>query len=309
MIFISIASYRDPLLWWTVEDCYKKAKHPENLRFGIVDQESGPQHLRLERTGFSNQVRYVFLPAIDARGACWARHVAQALYEGEDYFLQIDSHMWFEQDWDEYCINLMKSPVSSNPKKLYSGLPRGFEFVDEVPTHVHGSDDICFGVVKKDDNLKENKACLAFDFVYVRSEFPVPAISVQAGFIFTLGKFCEEIIYDPLLYFCGEEQSIATRAFTNGYELLHPPRIPMLHFYTRKGFLRHWSKEDDELRKIRWWEREEISQKRLCDLLYHGKDLGVYGLGTKKSLGDFAEYSGIDYINRCIKPSDITPPR
>ena len=43
----------------------------------------------------------------------------------------------------------------------------------------------------------------------------------SAHFAFTLGKFCGSS-HDPLLYFHGEEISIAARAFTWGYSLFHP---------------------------------------------------------------------------------------
>ena len=37
-IFISIASYRDPELIPTIEDCIKNADKPSNLIFGIYNQ-------------------------------------------------------------------------------------------------------------------------------------------------------------------------------------------------------------------------------------------------------------------------------
>ncbi len=37
-IFISIASYCDPLLGFTMERAWKQARWPEQLRFGIVEQ-------------------------------------------------------------------------------------------------------------------------------------------------------------------------------------------------------------------------------------------------------------------------------
>lgn len=174
-IFISVASYQDPLLWWTVKDCYKKAKHPENLVFGIVDQGTFPAY----------------------------RHL---------------------------------------------------------------------------------------------------------GFIFTLGRFCHDIPYDPLLYFYGEEQNICVRAFTSGYDIYHPVKIPMRHFYIRKSSSKHWLQEEDALRSVPWWEREARSKQRLCDLLYLQKDLGIYGLGKERTLEDFARYSGIDYVHRLIAPTKNVPP-
>ena len=39
-IFISIASYRDPQLLFTLRDCINKADNPANLRFGIAWQHN-----------------------------------------------------------------------------------------------------------------------------------------------------------------------------------------------------------------------------------------------------------------------------
>lgn len=39
------------------------------------------------------QVRQVVVPHDEAQGPCWARWMAQQLWRGEEFFLQIDSHM------------------------------------------------------------------------------------------------------------------------------------------------------------------------------------------------------------------------
>lgn len=39
------------------------------------------------------QVRQVVVPAAEATGPCKARALAQSLWDGEEYVLQLDSHM------------------------------------------------------------------------------------------------------------------------------------------------------------------------------------------------------------------------
>lgn len=307
-IFVSIASYRDPLLWFTVNDCYKKAKNPKDLVFGIVDQGSMPQHRAVEKTGFADQIRYVFIGSVDARGACWARHLAQSLYYNEDYFLQVDSHSWFDQDWDQLCIELMQSNFTPNPKKLYTSYPRGFEFIDGKPTSTNQTKDLIYAKVKEGEVLKESDPLLAFSSGIMKSEYPVPACHAAAGFIFTLGRFVHDVPYDPSLYFNGEEQNISIRAYTHGYDVLHPPLSPVYHFYGRTKEIRHWAAEDDEMRTVRWWDMSKRSNERMVDLLYLKKDLGIYGLGNVRTLRDYASFCGIDYENRVIAPSPAIPP-
>ena len=50
------------------------------------------------------QVREVRLDWREATGPCKARSLAQALWEGEPYVLQIDSHMRFSVGWDQLLI-------------------------------------------------------------------------------------------------------------------------------------------------------------------------------------------------------------
>ena len=46
-IFISIASYQDPLLETTILSAFNNAKAPENLHFGICDPSSNPLDITL----------------------------------------------------------------------------------------------------------------------------------------------------------------------------------------------------------------------------------------------------------------------
>jgi GT2 family glycosyltransferase len=114
-----------------------------------------------------------------------------------------------------------------------------------------------------------------------------------------------EVPYDPALYFLGEEHDIAIRAWTNGWDIYHAPEVPIYHLYNDKETntkprVLHWDAAEDEKRKVRWWQHNERSKARLRAMLYEGADLGVYGLGTQRSLQEFAEFSGIDYLNRVI---------
>jgi hypothetical protein len=242
----------------------------------------------------------LFVNFIDARGACWARHTAQSLYHNEEYFLQIDSHSWFDENWDELCIELMHSNFTPNPKKLYSGYARGFEFINGKPTDTSGTKDLIYQRIKPGEQFKEHDPLLHFESDVMKSEYPVAACAIGAGFIFTLGTFCREVIYDPVLYFNGEEQNICVRAFTHGYDILHPPLVPVYHFYNRNKETRHWAEDDDETRPVRWWDMVVRSNTRMADLFYHKKDLGIYGFGTKRTLRDYATFCGIDYENRVI---------
>ena len=117
-IFVQIASYRDPQLIPTIKDMLEKAKKPKNIRLGIARQfhpEDGFDDL----SEYENDKRFRILniPYTESTGVCWARNLTQQLYEGEEYTVQLDSHMRFEQDWDDTLIKMIKKLQKKGYKK------------------------------------------------------------------------------------------------------------------------------------------------------------------------------------------------
>ena len=108
-IFIQVASYRDPQLILTIEDCIKNAKYPENLIFCIAHQFSDDDTFSKDIDKYRDDSRFkiIDIPYKEARGACWARNLIQQRYNGETYTFQIDSHHRFTENWDEQLINML----------------------------------------------------------------------------------------------------------------------------------------------------------------------------------------------------------
>ncbi len=307
-IFVSIASYCDELLWWTVRSAWKTAAHPERLVFGIVEQ--APQRSAdADLNGpWSRQVRYVHVVPKDSRGACWARSVVFALYAGEDYLLQIDSHTMFEKNWDCRLVGNLEdiSAKHENDKVILSTRPFGFELDErgEARTKVYTKQSLVLrpkpGVIFKDDH-----PILPFEAFASGKEEPVLGFQIAAGFIFTRGSFVEEVPYDPQLYFHGEEQNLAVRAFTRGWDIWHPNGPPLFHQYkdhAKRSYAVHWSVEHDRERSVRWEQFERMSKARMRQLLFDRFLLGVYGLGIVRTLSAFSLLSGINYPAKELAP-------
>src|SRR4051812_4520844 len=93
MIFVNIAAYRDPETAPTIADMFRKARYPNEVNVGLVLQTrlGDDCAVRHDRVGIMH------VPADSARGPCWARHMGYRLWSGEDYVLQIDSHMRFAE--------------------------------------------------------------------------------------------------------------------------------------------------------------------------------------------------------------------
>lgn len=311
-IFISIASYRDPLLWNTVRECLMNAERPDFLRFGIVDQNDEDASDDLARLPFAQQIRYVNIKPRFSRGACWARSIAFGLYDNEDYLLQIDSHMIFDPGWDRILKMQLEELSTFNSKCILSGYPWGFEIEDgQAVRKVNSHGTLALRLVP-DTAFAEDSPVLKFHPLPQPLAAHYYAYELAGGFLFTLGSFVEEVPYDPRLYFHGEEQNLTIRAYTHGWNMFHPRVMPLYHLYkndkrSEGDTPRHWDEKDNQSRQTPWWKLEEASKRRMSQLVYAEKIKGAYGLGVVRSLDDFAAYSGIDYRHRRLTPRDPIP--
>ena len=130
---------------------------------------------------------------------------------------------------------------------------------------------------------------------------------LSAGFLFSTKEFVDTVPYDPHLYFEGEETSLALRSFTRGFDIFHIPKIPLFHCYVNdtEQFSRpmHWNEDEDKNRTIKWAELQNKSKKRIEEII-KGKLTDSFGLGSKRTLNDYKDFSGIDIKNKKIVDPD-----
>ena len=304
-IFVQIASYRDPELLPTIRDCINKAKHPENLTFGICWQHDDTESME----EFANDPRFKILDYhwSWSKGLCWARSEIQKLWDGEEYTMQLDSHMRFEKQWDEELIGMMNMVDSEKPIiSSYPGMYRpsdnkllNIEPYKMVANNFTPSGTILFfpTPIENWQNLKKP----------IRSRF------IAGGYFFTIGKHCEEYKYDPNLYFAGDEISLAIRSYTLGYDFFHPHKTIIWHEYTREGKSKHWTdfNEDNKSKGVvekQWSEMDNESKRRLRHMLQeedNNIDLGVYGLGTVRTHKEYEDYAGINFKYKRLHPETL----
>lgn len=311
-IFISIASYCDDLLTFTIKDCIKKATNPENIFFGIVDQNDSSQISNISQLPFSKQIRYIYINKLDSQGVCWARNIAFSLFNNEDYLLQVDSHMLFEEDWDSNLIEQYQKLKKVILKPIISTYPYKFSFDDKGEPSYKKPTGKTILVLRPHPEafLEEDNAVLRFIAFHKFTKTPVHGCHLAGGFIFTSSNFIEEVPYDPFLYFHGEEQSLSVRAFTKGWDIFHPTWIPLYHCYKQPKIeheTHHWYKSVDSKRVLSSSYLKQRAINRINRLLYEdGMKNSVYGLGDVRTLDDYIKFSGIDYKNRTIKNIDST---
>jgi glycosyltransferase involved in cell wall biosynthesis len=298
-IFIQIASYRDPELIPTLNSCIENSKYPENLVFSIARQFH-PDDKFDDLSEFDNDERFkvINIPHEESKGVCWARNLTQQQYDGEEYTLQIDSHMRFEKDWDETLIGMVKQLQEIGiPKPLLTSYVPSYNPSNDPDGRVRVPWRMAF-----DKFIPEGAVFFLPETIpdWEEIEMPVPSRFYSAHFCFTLGEFSNEVQHNPEYYFHGEEISIGVRAFTHGYDLFHPHRVVVWHEYTRNGRTKQW--DDDK----EWYKKNEsshLTNRKLfaMDGLAQEGHEGPYGFGNVRSLRDYEIYSGLLFEKRSIQ--------
>ena len=306
-IFISIASYQDPLLLETLCSAYTNARNKENLIFGVCEQSKNG--IDLNSLIFKDQVRYELLDPVMSKGACWARSRVQYFFENEDFFLQIDSHTIFIRDWDHILLkNYFWIEECLHENFVITGYPREFKPNEDLTSFkLDTSSKITWGITLQEEKLFEDGHYSGQRSYPSEVKIPLKGYLIAAGFIFSKGDFVKQIPYDPKFYFHGEELSIALRLFTNNWEVAYIPEAPLFHFYTDINNLPrklHWDEGDEELRVEKWTELDKKSKARLSDLVGN-KLYEPFGLGDARSLKEFAQRTGIDLINKKIIDTEL----
>lgn len=302
-IFVAIASYLDYEIRYTILDCIKKAKFPDNLVFSIC-----LQYNNLPETGESCiddlieicDLKILKFEFTESKGGCWARQLAQSNYNGEKYSLQVDSHTRFIENWDEILIKDFEELGEKGINPILSFLP--------PPYHRDDQNGVDYGYKHTDrlDRLNIPKV------KYISSDYwpdyggyeneidikytPKNIILLYGGFIFAEGQWVTVVEQDPYHYYTGEEFALTLRSYTNGYDIYTPSQIVAWHRTHNSVPKKHYN----TVSKSESSERHRIAMIRLKKLI-EGGDLGKYGLGSKRTLAQYEEFAGIDLKNRKLK--------
>jgi len=290
-IFISIAAFCDPLLIFTIKSAIEKAKFPERLHFGIVDQSFSSIESELPAT--NGRTTYLHLSPVHSRGVSWARAVAMTLYANEDYFLQIDSHTCFDRNWDITLVDTIEtiSSRTGNKRIIVSTRPFAFEFLSNGEIRKKRFTASTLKLVPKSHVIDLANPVVLFRCENSNEVVDLPGIQVSAAFLFTRGHFVEEIPYDPYMYFHGEEQSVSVRAYTHGWDIWHPNSLPLYHLYKRREVNEaplHWDDEFESRRSEKWQSMRKRANMRLKQL-FQGVPNGVYSQGCARKIEQYFE--------------------
>ncbi len=287
-IFVHVASYRDPECEHTINDLFRKASEPERISVGVVLQQMPEDNYHFH----SSRLRAICIDARETQGACWARSLGYTLYRGEDYILQIDSHMRFTEGWDTSLLTELAACPSDKPMlTVYAPNYTPPNDLEQNCTNLLFAHSF-----EPNGNVRQSSHRLQ-----ERQYAPMPAALVSGAFMFARAQWISEVPYDPQLYFWGEEITLAVRLWTSGWDLFNPRQTFIWHQYNRYAAHRHW--DDNEP----WGRLNDRSLARVRSLLETEEtgagdaiDLGSYGLGAVRTLCEYEKYSGINFKLRTL---------
>ncbi|OQR94205.1 hypothetical protein ACHHYP_01617 [Achlya hypogyna] len=283
-IFVSIASYRDSECAATLAELFATAKIPGRVHVGLCHQVVDGDDIAF-LDSLPPTVRVHRMDAAAATGPCLARHLAQQLYEGETYYLQIDSHMRFRRSWDAFLIHeLHRCP---SPAPVLTTYPLGYTLPNKIPDDVRPTLLCAVSEVPADGLVRQCGKVLKR-----QTAAPLPSRFWAAGFAFAHGRVVTEVPYDPALSFVffGEELSMAARLFTNGFDFFAPSEAVVYHLWSRghrPSFREHAPPQEPAATDY---------VRRLVRGLPISQDerLRYRGLGSLRSLAAFHENVGLD---------------
>lgn len=267
MIYVQIASYRDPQLTYTISDLLIKADKPEELRICIAYQHGEEE--QLGEFEFHPQVDVIYIPYQESKGCCWARAQVNERYNGEEYTLQLDSHHRFKEGWDTICKEMIEELdnailttylPSYNPESDYR-----IENPWIMDLDPHNSGDIPM-----------------FRPAYSDHTTPKTTYFFSGHFAFARGQWIVDVPYDRELYFHGEEITMALRSWIKGYNLYHPHKVVAWHEYTRQGRTKQWDDNKE------WWKADLSSKERVRKILS-----GEIHIDGPRTLEEYKTLAGI----------------
>lgn len=281
-ILVLVAAYRDPEVGATVANALAQAAYPEHVRFAICHQYDDETRELLAPWSEDPRFRIDEVPHTESKGCCWARHRTFGAYDDEPYILQIDSHMRFAARWDVRYVDMLESIDAENP--VLSSYPPRYTIADDGAVDYDtrsGPQRLYVDQVHPDLTTVSKTRPLS------DPRHPEPSPTIAAGQLFARGSFCRDVVYDPDIYFSGEEISLAARAFTSGYDLFAPTQNLVWHLY-QHDHPKHW--EDHRGHS----ELHRVAAERLRTLFQGDHTtLGQFGLGSARTLAQFEAYADI----------------
>ncbi len=292
-IFVSIASYRDQFLPFTIRAALSQAAHPERLTFGICWQADDEESL--DEWIDDPRFRIRRYPYQSSLGYGWSRAEVQKLYAGEEYHLLIDSHTWFAEGWDVNLIQQLESKPSEKPLLTTSSPP--FIVNDAGEPEIPWAGTQYDGVPLMRCQLHPPVGWIDIQMSAERkTEQHQKTPLVCCNFVFTHGRWIREVPEDPAMINACHEAALSLRTFSHGYDIYLPDEIQIWHLdydcYPDGNRHKVW-----EAKTMKWQEDNTDGMIKRLHALFFGREdpriLGRYKLGSERTVDAWAQEAGL----------------
>lgn len=324
-MFVGIASFRDTECRQTIESIFQRAKYPDRVRVGVIDQllESVDGNIWCDvpirpcsenpdqaQCKYKSQIEVYRMNSTLAVGPVFARHLGHRMYRGEFYATQIDAHVTFVKDWDVDIVQQFEATKNEMAvlSTYLSDITESLDFktgkslVDTRPIMCNTDfERTGQGVYLRHGAQPERKPTIKGS----------PQLSPfwAAGYSFARGHFVVNVPYDQYepLIFQGEEISIGIRGFTIGYDFYAPERSVCFHHYEKpKNVVKHYFWDEVSMDGI----AGKRAMHRLMGIIgmdtqvqpseWDHTEESVYGVGKVRSPDKFYRTFGVDVPNKKV---------
>jgi len=295
-IFVQIAAYRDFEVTPTILDAIKQSSGNHKINFGV-------HTVYLEESDINvpdlPNVKHAESKAPDNIGLGIGRALAHQFYDGEDYYLQCDSHSRFIKGWDEVAIHsVLNYQIQGIHKPLLTMYPANYWYPSLDAKFVEK--DVLSSGQLRNISFHENPDQFRKTRIPLQTAMPIVdgsvfVKSVSGGSIFTVNGFQP---FNTDIAFYGEEIWLAARAYTHGFDIVVPDEQYMYHLYYN-----HSKPAEINKRKLLWadfpdqFNALDVISK---DLIYKTLTEGTTGdmlLGTERTIAEYGIFAGLDFIN------------
>ena len=310
-IFVSIASFRDSDCKNTLKSLFQNATHKERVFVGTCEQNHPDKTEEMCELGTPegsgadippHHVRRMVLHDKDARGPTFARYLCTTLWQGEKYFLQLDSHMRLVPGWDEKVVSMLKN-VQQRRGKSKIVLSTYVNGVESYDGYLKGDEEIRKRSPRMCQAFFNQQGMVSFHGANILDNTPEPfeVPFVAGGFIFCeAADFMREVPQDPYLddVFVGEEILLSARLWTSGFDIFTPNENIAFHKFTREGEPKFWENERDDdqgSQRVRYLLGLDTKKPQVAK-----KYLDRFGMGKERTLDEFWAFAGIDPKNKKV---------
>ena len=337
-MFVSVVSYRDEFCPETLQEAFLKAKHPEKLFVGLVQQNCQEGKCRsgvleggkVEDVGpdpdcfalfcassigtkycSNGQIRLLKMKETESLGPYMARFFASKLWMGEQWYMQIDSHITFLQNWDALSIEMLKKAPSKKPVISHYPPPHTADLIKKSTV---AAPRLC-GPVFATSDLEAQIIRLEGSYNYDSVQLNTPRFApfVAAGYMVAPSDMLKDVPFDPFLpyIFMGEEILLSARLWTSGYDIFSPTQSLLGHHYVRNHKPKFWETihrtftpgvhnplQMCVLNRVKYQLGYPESAKDMVKPKSLFTAVDQYGMGSERTLDEYLKIVGLNMVTK-----------